>query len=247
MGAGDAKMTVMWNQLRTSIVMNLRLLKEPMSLWTLTYFIFLIGTIFTAHPDKPRSTLNYAELGMFPLIIMFMILLLGREFGGNGMEMLATYPISLRWLALRKWLLAIGLTFLANLGWMLCYILYFGKLKTNLYIWGGKDTFLTENAIIPLFIQGLPAYLFLASLVLCGTIIFQKTYGGLIFGFTYWIMDTVSGGQLLYPFSLYTGFLRHAHQFTGNRIALILTATLLLAASLWLVGKRERWVGREEE
>ncbi|MNJ32524.1 ABC-2 family transporter protein [compost metagenome] len=218
-----------------------------MSLWTLAYFIFLIATIFTADPARPRSTLNYTELGMFPLIIMVMTLLLGREFGGNGMEILATYPISLRWLAFRKWLLAIGLTLLANLGWMLCYILYFGKLRSSLYMWDGSDKIVSENALIPLFIQGLPAYLLVVSLVLCGTIIFQKTYGGLLFGFTYWIMDTLSSGQLLFPFSLYSNFLVHDHQFTGNRVALLLAAVLLLGIALWLVGRRERWIGREEE
>lgn len=218
-----------------------------MALWTMTYFIFLIGTILIADPDRPRSILSYTELGMFPLIMMIMALLLGREFGGGGMEIVATYPISLRYLAFRKWLLAIVLTFLVNLIWMLCYILHFGKLKSSLYLWDGSDKIVVENALIPLFIQGLPAYLLVASLVLCGTIIFQKTYGGLLFGFTYWILDTLSSGQLLSPFSLYTEFLIGDKQFTSNRIAVLVIAILLLGIALWLVGIRERWIGREDE
>lgn len=245
--AGDYAMSTLSHQLRTTLRMQSRLVKEPIFLWTMAYFIFLLVTIFIADPTKPRLTFYYAEMGMFPLIIMVMTVLLGREFGGGGMEMIATYPVSLRWLAFRKWLGTLIYIAMANIIWMIAYIVRFGKLEPWLYTWGEGTKVVSENAFFALFMQGLPAYMLMASLVLLGTVIFQKTYGGLLFGFSLWAIDTLSGGGLLRRFTLYANLLEKDTWFTANRIALLLLTALLLAITLWLTGLRERWIGKEEE
>lgn len=247
MEAGDYPMSTLSHQLRTTLRMQWRLVKEPVFLWTMAYFIFLLVTIFTGDPAQPRLTFYYSEMGMFPLIIMVMTVLLGREFGGGGMEMIATYPVSLRWLALRKWLGTLIYIAIANIIWMIAYIMQFGKLEPWIYTWREGTKVVSENAFFALFMQGLPAYMLMASLVLLGTVLFQKTYGGLLFGFSLWALDTLSGGGVLRKFTLYANLLEKITWFTANRITLLLLTALLLAIALWLTGHRERWISKEEE
>ncbi|GAA0411088.1 hypothetical protein [Paenibacillus motobuensis] len=224
-----------------------RLHKQPVALLTIILLISYLLGIITGQPDKPRTVNYIAEMGMFPLVIMFTILMFQHEIGGGGMEIISTYPISLRLIALRKWLNVVLLSVLASLLWMMVYLFKYGEIHTYMYPWNGAEAVFRAASMPELLIQVLPAYLLLASLTLAGIIVFRSIYGGLIAGFVLWILDTISGGSLLSSFTLYTAYLPQEASFPVNRWVLLLASVLLLAIALWLIGYRERWIGREEE
>ncbi|MBQ4901120.1 hypothetical protein KB559_19955 [Paenibacillus sp. Marseille-P2973] len=232
-------------QLRRGYSFDLKLQKQPVA--ALVLFVFILYLISILLGDKPRTVYYFSEMGMYPLVIMLMLLLFQREIGGGSMEMIATYPVSLRLIAVRKWVLALLYASLLNVGWMAVYLLKFGRISTFMYPWGGGEGAKRVTGIFPLMLQTMPAFMLLASITLIGMVIFRKTYGGLALGFAVWMVDTVSGGSWLSRWTLYTAFLPEKASFPLNRVMLMLAAAALLAAAVWLIGKRERWIIEEEE
>ena len=90
-------------QLRRGASFDLKLHKQPMTALIVTIFILYLISIVTG--EKPRTVYYYSEMGMFPVVIMFTLLLFQREIGGGSMELVSTYPASLRLIAVRKWVL----------------------------------------------------------------------------------------------------------------------------------------------
>ncbi|GGG14583.1 hypothetical protein [Paenibacillus aceti] len=224
-----------------------RLHKQPVAILAILLLLLYLISIVTGQADKPRVVSYYAEMGMFPLVIMFTTMMFQHEIGGGGMEIIATYPVSLRLIAWRKWLSAVLLSLLASLIWMSVYLYKYGMIRTKFYPWNGGEAVFRSGGILELLLQALPAYLLLASLTLVGIIVFRSIYGGLLSGFSIWILDTISGGRLLASFTLYTAYLPREASFPLNRVTMLLVSVLLLGLALWLIGYRERWIGREEE
>lgn len=228
--------------------LDVKVHKQPMSWLTLLIFGLYLLAILLSDPERPRTVYYFSEMGMLPLAVMVTLLLFQREIGGGGMEVIATYPVSLRMLALRKWALAILLTAGLGIVWMMVYLWKFGAIVTVRYSWSGAEPVpKSEMGITALLLQTLPAYVLLISLAAVGIVVFRKIYGGLISGFSVWMLDTISSGSLLGRWTLYTAFLEKEHSFPANRLILLLAALLLLAFAVWLIGRRERWITVEEE
>ncbi|MNZ47586.1 hypothetical protein D3C78_653060 [compost metagenome] len=70
---------------------------------------------------------------------------------GGGMETIDTYPVSLRFMAMRKWLEAILLSLMASAGWIGVYTYKFGR-------WTLYTAYLSEEStfLIKLVFDGLP-------------------------------------------------------------------------------------------
>ncbi|RCX12805.1 hypothetical protein DFP94_12311 [Fontibacillus phaseoli] len=232
-------------QFRRGYIFDLKIHKQPVT--ALMLFIFILYLISIVVGDKPRTVYYYSEMGMYPIVIMLMLLLFQREIGGGSMEMIATYPVSLRLIAVRKWVLTLLYASLLSIGWMAVYLLKFGQISTIMHSWGGGEAVKKGTGIFPLLLQTMPAYMLLASITMVGMVVFRKTYGGLALGFTLWVVDTISGGNWLSGWTLYSTFLPEKASFTANRVMMILAAAALLAAAVWLIGKRERWIVEEEE
>lgn len=247
MEEGDGRMRMVLKHFCRGSRFDWRLYKQPVALLTIILLISYFIGIITGQPDKPRAVNYIAEMGMFPLVIMFTILMFQHEIGGGGMEIISTYPISLRLIALRKWFNVVLLSVLASLLWMMVYLFKYGEISTDMYPWNGAKGAFRAASMPELLIQVLPAYLLLASLTMAAIIVFRSIYGGIIAGFALWILDTISGGSLLSSFTLYTAYLPQEASFPINRLVLLLASALLLAIALWLIGYRERWIGREEE
>lgn len=234
-------------QFRRGLSFDFKLQKQPVAGLVVFVFLLYLISILTSNPDRPRTVFYFSEMGMFPLVIMLTLVMFQRELGGGSMEMVATYPVSLRLVALRKWLLALGYASILNVGWMLVYLAKFGGIKTVMYPWSGGAGAKLSTGIPALMLQNLPAFMLLSSLTLAGMLIFRKTYGGLVSGFSVWVLDTISRGDLLKGFTLYTEFLPVDGTFVANRLVLLAGAGGMLGFSLWLIGKRERWILEEEE
>ncbi|MFD1177142.1 hypothetical protein ACFQ3W_12675 [Paenibacillus puldeungensis] len=227
---------------------DVKLHKQPMMFIALVLFGLYLLNIVTGDPARPRTVYYLSEMGMFPLVIIVTLLMYQREIGGGGMEIIATYPISLRVMVVRKWVIAILISVLFSLGWMTAYLLKYGEIITTHFLWSGATPIKGKPiGVVPLLLQTLPAYLLFASLTVTGIIVFRKIYGGLILGFSVWVLDTISGGSVFNSWTLYTAYLGKEDSFPANRIVLLIASILLLMFSVWLVGKRERWIAVEEE
>ncbi|MGG6314433.1 hypothetical protein [Paenibacillus macerans] len=228
--------------------LDLKVHKQPIAWLTLLVFALYVISIVLSDPARPRNVYYFSEMGMFPVAVMVTVLLFQREIGGGGMEVIATYPVSLRLLAWRKWLLAILLTAGLDIVWMGGYRWRFGTLATVRYPWNGAEAIpKSEMSMLALLLQTLPAFILLISLTVAGIVAFRKIYGGLILGFGVWVLDTISSGELLGRWTLYTAYLQKWHSFPLNRMALLAGSLLLLAYAVWLIGRRERWISVEEE
>lgn len=233
--------------LSSQVRLDLSIGKQPLFLLTLLIYFTYWAAIWLADPYRPQTVNYYAEMGMFPIVIMLTVLLFEREIGGGSMEVIATYPVSLRLMAVRKWILALVLTGLAGVGWMAMYRMKFGGIVNVMHPWNGGEAVSRQAGYLPLLLQTLPAYMLLASVAVLGIAWFQKLYGGLIIAFALWILDTVSAGRILGDFTLYTAYLTEGSSFIANRVILLVLAGSLLLLAGGVMGSRERWVGRDEE
>ncbi len=234
-------------QLRRGAFLDLKVQKQPVALLVLVIFILYLISILTGDQGRPRTVYYYSEMGMYPIVIMLTMLLFQREIGGGSMEMIATYPVSLRLIAVRKWILGLIYASVLNIGWMVVYLIKFGGISTVMYPWSGAEGVKRSTGILPLLLQTMPAFMLLASVTLLGMVLFRKTYGGLALGFSLWVLDTVSGGKWLSGWTLYASLLPDGASFPINRIVLLAAAAAMLGCSIWLIGLRERWIMEEEE
>lgn len=233
--------------LGSQVKLDLNIVKQPLFLLTLLIYLSYWGAILTGDENYPQTVFYFAEMGMFPIVIMLTVLLFEREIGGGGMEVIATYPVSLRLMAVRKWVLALVLSALAGMGWMVVYRMKFAGILTVMHAWNDSEAIFRQAGYLELLLQTLPAYMLLASITVLGIASFQKLYGGLVLAFALWILDTVSAGNMLGGWTLYTAYLPEGSSFTANRIILLAAASLFLLLASWMLGMRERWISREEE
>lgn len=234
-------------QIRRGAFFDLKIQKQPVALLVLVIFFLYVASILTGDPARPRTVYYYSEMGMYPIVIMLTLLLFQREIGGGSMEMIATYPVSLRLIAVRKWVLALIYASLIDIGWMAVYMMKFGEISTLMYPWNGAEGVKRSAGVVPLMLQTMPAFMLIASVTLLGMVLFRKTYGGLALGFSLWTFDTVSGGEWLSGWTLYAIFLPDGASFPINRAVLLTAAAAFLGCSVWLIGRRERWIMEEEE
>lgn len=228
--------------------LELKVHKQPMAWLALLLFAVYVLSILLSDPARPRNVYYFSEMAMFSLALILPLLLFQREIGGGGMEVIATYPVSLSMLAFRKWLLAIVLTAALAVLLMSVYAWHFGGIWTLRYPWNGAEAIpKAEMNAASLMLQNLPAYVLLISLSIAGIVAFRRIYGGLILGFAVWVLDTISSGEWLGRWTLYASYLRKYHSFPQNRIGLLIASLLLLAFAVWLIGRRERWISVEEE
>lgn len=66
-------------QLRRGYSFDLKLQKQPVA--ALVLFVFILYLISIMLGDKPRTVYYFSEMGMYPLVIMLMLLLFQREIG----------------------------------------------------------------------------------------------------------------------------------------------------------------------
>lgn len=230
------------------LTLELKVQKQPMAWLGLLLFAVYILSILLSDPGRPRNVVYFSGMALFSLAILLPLLLFQWEIGGGGMEVIATYPVSLRMLAFRRWLLAILLT--AGLGMILMsvYAWHFGGIWTARYPWNGAEVIpKAEMTAGSLILQNLPAYVLLISLSTAGIIAFRRIYGGLVLGFAVWVLDTMSSGEWLGQWTLYASYLKKTYSFPHNRIGLLIASLILLVFAVWLIGKRERWISVEEE
>ncbi|WP_055105257.1 hypothetical protein [Paenibacillus ihumii] len=227
--------------------LDLNMGKQPLFVLTLLIYLSYWVVILTGDAKYPQPVVYFAEMGMFPIVIMLTVLLFAREIGGGGMEVIATYPVSLRLMAVRKWVLALVLSALAGMGWMAVYRIKFGAIVTDMHSWSGGEAAFRKTGGLALLLQTLPAYMLLASVAVLGIVWFQKLYGGMALSFALWVLDTMSAGSILGGKTLYTAYLPEDSSFLLNRFILGAFAVLILLVALGLIGVRERWIGRDEE
>lgn len=233
--------------LGSQIRLDLNIARQPLFFLTLIIYLSYWVVILTGDADYPQTLYYYSEMGMFPVVIMLTVLLFEREIGGGSMEVIGTYPVSLRIMAVRKWALGLVLAVLAGMGWMAVYRIKFGEMMTVMYPWNGGEAVSRQAGYLELLLQTMPAYMLLASVAVLGIAWFQKLYGGLILSFAVWVLDTVSLGSVLKDWTLYAAFLPQDSSFIANRVILLVCACLFLLLGVRLIGIRDRWIGREEE
>ncbi len=222
--------------------------KQPMAWLAMLLFAVYLLSILLSDPDRPRTVYYFSEMALFSMALIIPLLLFQREIGGGGMEVIATYPVSLRMLAFRKWLMAIGLTLGLGFVLMSVYAWYFGGIWAPRHPWNGAEVIpKAEMSAGSMILQNLPAYVLLISLSVAGIVAFRRIYGGLVLGFAVWVLDTISSGEWLGRWTLYASYLKKQHSFPQNRIGLLIASLLLLAFAVWLIGRRERWISVEEE
>jgi hypothetical protein len=227
--------------------LELKVHKQPITWLTLLMFVLYLLGILLGDPERPRNVYYFSEMAMFSVAVLLPLLLFQRDIGG-GMEVLATYPVSLGQLVFRKWLLSLLLTVGLGVILMSVYAWFFGGIWTIRHPWNGAEAIpRAEMSVYSLILQNLPAYVLLNSLTIVGIVLFRRIYGGLVLGFAVWVMDSLSFGDWLGRWTLYASYLKKSYSFPQNRIGLLIASLLLLAFAVWLMGRRERWISAEEE
>lgn len=230
--------------LKTAV--DLRFYRQPGMWLILIIYGLLLFTILNGNPERPPVVYYYSELSMLPLCIMIAGVMCQREFSG-GMEVLATYPVSLSWLTLRKWILSEGVVLLLQLGWMGVYLEKYHVIVTRVQFWGGGSSTVTSISPMALLMQIAPAPLFLTAFTVFAIMLTRRIYMGQLMAFMYWLFDSLYSGTVPSSWTLYTTFLSEQASFPVNRYILLAGTVLLLAVACWLSEKRTLWILREEE
>lgn len=235
--------------LGSQVRLDLKIGKQPLFLVTLFIYLSYWAAIMAGDAEYPQTVYYFSEMGMFPVVILLAVTLFEREIGA-GMEVIATYPVSLKFMVVRKWTLSLALSALAGVGWMFVYQAKFGEIVTRVYPWNGEGAAVAQVGYLTLLLQMLPAYMLLASVAVLGIVWFQRLYGGLLLAFALWMLDTISFGKVLGKWTLYAAYLPEGAEgvsFVVNRILLMAISCLCLLIAVWVIDRRERWIGREEE
>ncbi|WDH98108.1 hypothetical protein PUW24_03870 [Paenibacillus urinalis] len=220
------------------------------SFWlVVAIYLLLLGTILfrTFEHEAAPNPMQYNETLSFLLCTMVAMLFFQREWGGGSMETIASYPMSLTAMTMRKWGLAIILMLIAQAGWMTLYVLRFGQMTALTYPWDGGEAITDTVQKIELLIQPLPAMMFMISITIFGMVLSQKLYGGLALGFAWWLLDTITTGAILRYFTLYTTYLDMREvPFVLNRLLLVGVSLILLIVSCYVVNRRQRYTKDQE-
>ncbi|MEK5059293.1 hypothetical protein ACFSVM_19805 [Paenibacillus shunpengii] len=212
------------------------------------YLLLLTTILFRTFEDGAApNPMQYNEMLSFLLCTMAAILFFQREWGAGSMETIASYPMSLTAMTIRKWGLAIILMLIAQAGWMTLYVLRFGQMSARVYPWDGGEAITDTVHMIELLIQPLPAMLFMISITIFGMVLSQKLYGGLALGFAWWLLDTMTMGAIFRHFTLYTTYLDMREvPFVLNRGLLVGASLILLIISIFVINRRHRYTKESE-
>lgn len=225
-----------------------RLGMELKGLRGINFVAFLLSYIYIYYIvltlDSPSIYLYsyFNEFLMFPVIIILTISFFQKELGGNFMEIYVTLPISLPIMIIRKLILILSITTLLHLGWVIIYLMKFGKLITIIFPLPEGQPYLGEISWIMLYIQSIPNYIFLVSLTIFGLIMIKEFYGGLALGFGMWMLENLSQGNVTGRFSIYTQNLWSGEVFLKNKIILLLLSLVLIFLTIKTITNRERWI-----
>lgn len=196
---------------------------------------------------KPRTIFYYNEMFALPLIVMVTVLFFQRELSGQMMEVVSSLPISLPLLLLRKVGLTLLFVGLLHIIWTSVYLMKFQQLSTMVYYYNGSQPSFERTTIWHLLIQALPEYVFMIMLTTFGVIVTKRIAGGLLSGFSVWMLFSLLGGHLESKLSLYTVFLRDKSFFVWNQTILLTLALVLLLMSLVIINRRLRWLVEDDE
>lgn len=217
-------------------------LKSLRGAWLFTagvfYVLFLLSFLLS---DEPRDLFFFNEMFMIPLVILITVVLFQKEFGGYFTEVFATLPLSMGKLIMRKLLqLFLAIVLLHGL-WSFLYRLKFNELQTTVYSYFNEGI-VQESSWIDLFLQSAPSYAAATSVTLTGLVLTKKVYGGLGAGFALWMFEVISQGRFLGQWTFFTVHIPEGISFTGNRMGLLSAFVILVAFSIFLASKREKWL-----
>lgn len=219
------------------------------TLWLVAiYCVLMLWVAF--HKDEAGSPDPYLlnEVLMLPLLVLVTTLFFQRELSGTFMEIYVTFPVSLVWMVIRKFLTVLALAVIIHLGWYLVYLWRFGKPKALIFPYFDAGSYAAYHVSWgTLFIQALPAYLLFIALTIAGIVVSKRLYGGVIISFSYWLFELTSSGYVTKSYSLFTAFLKDDDgSFLINRLALTLAAVAFLSLAMMVLNRRERWIMQDE-
>ncbi|GGK12000.1 hypothetical protein GCM10010965_01200 [Caldalkalibacillus thermarum] len=228
----------------SEVVQDLKGLKGPFLLAIVSYYLGYVTLIVTSR--YPRDLFFLNETFMLPVVIMATVMFYQRELSGYFSEIYATFPVSMPRMILRKmWQLMVFIT-VFHLAWTWVYLGAFGKMETLVYSYRDQPPYVGEISWLQLFSQSVPAYLLLAMLTLFGMVLTKKIYGGLGAGFSLWILEGLSRGEILKYLTLYTIYIPENTAFGVNRLLLVAISVVLLTLSMYWTSQRHKWIITDE-
>ncbi|WP_131923168.1 hypothetical protein [Hazenella coriacea] len=218
-------------------------LKSWFTLVPIIYVSFLILVILL---DESILLASYNETAIFPLIVILSVLFFQKEFGGSSMEVIATFPISMTGMWLRKMFLTL-FTFVC-FHWMVVqvFMLMYPKTVSSYFPYDGGESKTIIMDYGQLLFQIFPAALLLSTCTICAMILSKRLYVGLIFGFGVWMIDVLSSGSIFTLFTLHTVYLPKGSFFLYNRLALLSISGIFIGLSLYMIRKRSYWIVSDE-
>ena len=183
---------------------------------------------------------------MIPFVVMITTLFYQREFSGFFMEIYSTYPVSFSWMVIRRISQTLIVTLMAHFVWVQVYIWRFKHLQVLIFSKNGLAPVLREVKWGHLFLEALPEYLFMISITLFVMIVSKQLFAGLMAGFSYWILESISRGSITKAFTLYVSYLPDDVSYSSNRTYLFSVAFVVMIVTILVLNRRERWVVSEE-
>lgn len=239
MEAGDGRVS--------DVVQDLKGLKGPFLLAIVGCYLGYVTLIATSR--YPRDLFFLNEMFMLPVVSMATVMFYQRELGGYFSEIYATFPVSMTGMILRKLGQLLVFITVFHLAWTWVYLSSFGKMETLVYSYHNQPPYWGEISWLQLFSQSVPTYLLLAVLTLLGMVLTKKIYGGLGAGFSLWILEGLSRGEMLQDLTLYTVYLPESPDntaFVVNRMLLITISLALLTLSIYWANQRHKWIITDE-
>ncbi|OUM91150.1 MAG: hypothetical protein BAA01_09660 [Bacillus thermozeamaize] len=230
----------------SNLVQDLKGLKGPFFLAIVGYYLCYVLLIVTSREPHDLFLFFLNEMFMLPLVIMATVMFYQREFGSTFSEIFATLPVSMTRMILRKlWQLMVFIAAF-HFSWASIYLGAFGKMESLVYSYRGDAPYFGEISWLQLISQSYPAYVVMIMLTLSGMVITKKIYGGLAAGFSLWLLEGLSKGEMLHSLTLYTVYLPEDIPFAVNRMLLLAIGSALLAFSIYWANQRHKWIVTDE-
>ena len=210
------------------------------------YYLILLSFIILSNKEYPPNPIQINEAGMIPFVIMITILFYQREFSGFFMEIYSTYPISYSWMVFRKGIQTLMITVVAHFVWGQIYLWRYERLQGLVFPADGSEPILREVSWGYLLKQAIPEYLLMIAITLFVMVVSKRLFAGIMAGFSYWMLESISRGAMTKAFSIYVMYIPEKVPYFTNRLYLYSVAIVLMAFTVVLLNRRERWVLSEE-